>query len=98
MVDRDDDLQLGVQSTAIAFGDLDTVLVGAMQAMVLGAMLLAGRLVGMHWPFHVSLAAAALLFAWQQWLARDRSREGCFKAFTNNHWVGLVILIGVIAG
>jgi 4-hydroxybenzoate polyprenyltransferase len=98
MVDRDDDVKLGVQSTAIAFGDLDTLLVGAMQALVLGAMVLAGRLVGMHWPFYLSLAAAALLFAWQQWTVRDRDREACFRAFLNNHWVGLVIMVGVALG
>jgi 4-hydroxybenzoate polyprenyltransferase len=98
MVDRDDDLKLGVQSTAIAFGDMDTLLVGVMQAMVLGALVLAGRLVGMHWPFYVALAAAALLFAWQQWIVRDRDREACFRAFVNNHWVGLVIMAGVALG
>ena len=98
MVDRDDDLKLGVQSTAIAFGDMDTLLVGVMQVMVLGAMVLAGRLVGMHWPFYLSLAAAAALFAWQQWMVRDRDREACFRAFTNNHWVGLVIMAGVALG
>jgi 4-hydroxybenzoate polyprenyltransferase len=98
MVDRDDDLKLGVQSTAIAFGDMDTMLVGAMQVMVLGAMVLAGRLVGMHWPFYVSLLAAAVLFAWQQWTVRDRERQACFKAFLNNHWVGLVIFAGVVTG
>jgi 4-hydroxybenzoate polyprenyltransferase len=98
MVDRDDDLKLGVQSTAIAFGDMDTMIVGVMQAMVLGAMLLAGRLVGMHWPFYASLAAAALLFAWQQWSVRGRERDACFKAFLNNHWVGMVIMAGVAAG
>jgi 4-hydroxybenzoate polyprenyltransferase len=98
MVDRDDDLKLGVQSTAIAFGDMDTLLVGVMQVMVLGALLLAGRLVGMHWPFYLSLVAAALLFAWQQWIVRDRDRQACFRAFVNNHWVGLVVMIGVVAG
>jgi 4-hydroxybenzoate polyprenyltransferase len=98
MVDRDDDLKLGVQSTAIAFGDMDLMLVGVMQLMVLGAMGLAGRLVGMHWPFYASLLAAALLFAWQQWIARDRDREACFRAFVNNHWVGLVIMLGVALG
>jgi 4-hydroxybenzoate polyprenyltransferase len=98
MVDRDDDLKLGVQSTAIAFGDMDTMLVGAMQVMVLGAMLLAGRLVGMHWPFYASLGAAALLFAWQQWTVRDREPKACFTAFLNNHWVGLVIFAGVVTG
>jgi RecG-like helicase len=98
---RDADLLapgLGVQSTAIAFGDMDTLLVGVMQAMVLGALVLAGRLVGMHWPFYVALAAAALLFAWQQWIVRDRDREACFRAFVNNHWVGLVIMAGVALG
>ncbi|HMA12983.1 MAG TPA: 4-hydroxybenzoate octaprenyltransferase [Steroidobacteraceae bacterium] len=98
MVDRDDDLKLGVQSTAIAFGDMDTLLVGAMQVMVLGALVLAGRLVGMHWPFHASLLAAAALFAWQQWTVRGRGREACFRAFLNNHWVGLVIMVGVALG
>jgi 4-hydroxybenzoate polyprenyltransferase len=52
----------------------------------------------MHWPFYLSLAAAALLFAWQQWQVRDRERDACFKAFLNNHWVGLVIMLGVITG
>jgi 4-hydroxybenzoate polyprenyltransferase len=98
MVDRDDDLKLGVQSTAVAFGDMDTLLVGVMQVMVLGSLVLAGRLVGMHWPFYLSLVAAALLFAWQQWMVRDRERDACFKAFLNNHWVGLVIMAGVALG
>jgi len=98
MVDRDDDLKLGVQSTAIAFGDMDTLIVGVMQVMVLGALVMAGRLVGMEWPFYASLVVAAGFFAWQQWLARDRSRDGCFRAFINNHWVGLVVMIGVVMG
>jgi 4-hydroxybenzoate polyprenyltransferase len=98
MVDRDDDLKLGVQSTAIAFGDMDTLLVGAMQVMVIGGLALAGRMVAMQWPFYLALLTAALLFAWQQWLARNRDRDGCFRAFINNHWVGLVVMIGVVAG
>ena len=98
MVDRDDDMKLGVQSTAIAFGDMDTMLIGAMQLMVLGGLVLAGRATGMHWPFYVSLLAAAALFAWQQWQIRDCDRNACFRAFINNHWVGLAVMIGVIAG
>ena len=98
MVDRDDDLKLGVQSTAIAFGDMDTMLVGAMQVMVLGGLALAGRATGMHWPFYASLLAAGALFGWQQWLIRDRDRNACFRAFINNHWVGLAVMIGVVAG
>ena len=97
MVDRDDDVKLGVQSTAIAFGDMDTMLVGVMQLMVLIGLVLAGRSAGLHWPFFASLLVAAALFAWQQWLIRDRARNACFKAFINNDWVGLVVMAGIIA-
>jgi 4-hydroxybenzoate polyprenyltransferase len=98
MVDRDDDMKLGVQSTAIAFGDMDKFLIGAMQLMVLVGLALIGRASALTWPFYLSLLAAALLFAWQQWLIRARDREGCFKAFLNNNWVGLVVLAGIVAG
>ncbi len=98
MVDRDDDLKLGVHSTAIAFGDMDRMLVGVMQAMVIGGLALVGYALLLKWPFWLALMAAALLFGWQQWLMRERSREGCFKAFLNNNWVGVVVLSGVIAG
>jgi 4-hydroxybenzoate polyprenyltransferase len=97
MVDRDDDLKIGVQSTAIAFGDMDTLLIGVMQVMVLTGLLLVGRATGLGWPFYASLLAAAALFLWQQWLIRNRERDGCFKAFLNNNWVGLVVLIGIVA-
>lgn len=98
MVDRDDDLKIGVQSTAIAFGDMDKALIGLMQVMVLGGLALVGRALLLQWPFWLGLGGAALLFAYQQWLIRDRGREGCFKAFLNNNWVGLLVLAGVIAG
>jgi 4-hydroxybenzoate polyprenyltransferase len=98
MVDRDDDLKLDVHSTAIAFGDMDRFLIGVMQAMVLGGLAMTGYLLILGWPFWLALAGAAALFAFQQWLIRDRDREGCFKAFLNNNWVGVVVLAGVIAG
>jgi len=98
MVDRDDDLKLNVQSTAIVFGDMDTLLVGAMQVMVLVGLAMIGHTLGLHWPFYLSLLIAAALFLWQQWLARNRERDGCFRAFINNHWVGLAVMIGIIAG
>jgi 4-hydroxybenzoate polyprenyltransferase len=97
MVDRDDDVKIGVQSTAIAFGDMDKILIGAMQAMVLAGLAFTGRALGLHWPFWLALGAAAGLFAYQQWLIRARARDGCFKAFLNNNWVGLVILAGIVA-
>jgi 4-hydroxybenzoate polyprenyltransferase len=95
MVDREDDLKIGVRSTAIAFGDMDLLLIGAMQAMVLVGLTLAGRALGLGWTFWVALLIAALLFAWQQWLIRDRDRDGCFRAFLNNNWVGLIVLVGI---
>jgi 4-hydroxybenzoate polyprenyltransferase len=98
MVDRDDDVKLGVQSTAIAFGDMDKFLIGVMQLMVLAGLGLIGRASALTWPFYLSLLVAALLFAWQQWLIRERDRDGCFKAFLNNNWVGLVVLAGIAAG
>ncbi len=62
MVDRDDDLKLGVQSTAVAFGDMDQVLVGAMQGMVVIGLLFAGHMVNLHWPFYLSLLIGAGIF------------------------------------
>jgi 4-hydroxybenzoate polyprenyltransferase len=98
MVDRDDDLKIGVESTAIAFGELDRMLIGVLQLMVLGGLALLGQMLLLHWPFWLALAGAAGLFGWQQWLIRHRERDACFKAFLNNNWVGLLVLAGIIAG
>jgi 4-hydroxybenzoate polyprenyltransferase len=98
MVDRDDDLKLGVHSTAVAFGDMDQVLVGAMQGMVLIGLLFAGHTKGMHWHFYVSLLVGAVFFAWQLWLIRNRERDACFKAFLNNNYFGLVVFAGIALG
>lgn len=95
MVDRDDDLKLGVHSTAIAFGDLDTVLIGVMQLMIISGLLMVARMTGLAWPFHASLGIVAALFIWQQWMTRHRDRGGCFKAFLNNNWVGLTVFLGI---
>jgi 4-hydroxybenzoate polyprenyltransferase len=95
MVDRDDDLELGVHSTAIAFGDMDRVLIGVMQIMVLAGLAMTGHLLMLGWPFWLALSGAAMLFGYQQWLIRKRDRQGCFEAFLNNNWVGIVVLIGI---
>jgi 4-hydroxybenzoate polyprenyltransferase len=97
MVDRDDDLKLGVQSTAIAFGDMDKLLIGVMQAMVLAGLWMTGHALQLHWPFYLALVVGTGLFVWQQWLIRDRDRTACFKAFLNNNWFGLVVFVGLIA-
>jgi 4-hydroxybenzoate polyprenyltransferase len=98
MVDRDDDLKLGVNSTAVAFGDLDTLIIGVMQVMIVAGLVLAGRSVGLRWPFYLALLVAAALFVWQQWLIRDRDRNACFKAFLHNHWVGVAVMAGIALG
>lgn len=98
MVDRDDDLKLDVHSTAITFGDMDRLLIGVMQAMVLGGLAMVGWSLILGWQFWLALAGAAVLFGYQQWLIRNRDRDGCFRAFRNNNWVGIVVLAGVIAG
>lgn len=97
MVDRDDDLRIGMHSTAITFGDLDLLLIAVMQAMVLLALLLVGNSLQLSQPYFVALVVGALLFGWQQWIARNRDREACFDAFRQNNYVGVVVLVGLIA-
>jgi 4-hydroxybenzoate polyprenyltransferase len=95
MVDRQDDLRIGVKSTAILFGDADRVIIGVMQAMTLAALWLAGDEAGCGSWYRAGLAAAALLFAYEQWLIRAREPEACFRAFNHNHFVGLVVFVGL---
>ncbi len=95
--DRDDDLRVGVRSTAIAFGDMDLLLIAVMQAMVLFALLLIGHSLELGTRFYAGLAAGVALFAWQQWLARHRERSGCLKAFEHNNYFGIAVLVGIIA-
>lgn len=96
MVDRDDDLHIGVKSTAILFGDMDKVIVGILQGITLLALLFAGQQLQFGWPFYVSLLVGAGLFAYHQWLVRGREKHACFKAFLHNHWFGAVIFCGIL--
>ena len=96
MADRPDDLRIGVKSSAITFGDLDLLMVGAMQLLVLAGLLLAARQASLGTPFYWALAAGAGCFLWQQWLARRRDPEGCMRAFHNNNYFGVVILAGIV--
>ncbi len=95
MVDREDDLKLGVKSTAILFADMDKTLIGFLQALMLFALVLAGR--DMHFGrwYYAGLATAAALFVYQQWLIRAREPAACLRAFLNNNYVGMAIFIGV---
>lgn len=96
MVDRDDDLKIGVKSTAILFGEADKLMVGLLQGLAWLTWLIIGvnESLGLFW--WLALATAAGLFLYQQWLIRHRDRDACFKAFLNNHWVGLVLLVGAL--
>ncbi|MBS0386831.1 MAG: 4-hydroxybenzoate octaprenyltransferase [Proteobacteria bacterium] len=96
MADRPDDLRLGLKSSAITFADMDLLMIGIMQLMVLAALLFGGRLMEFDAPYYWTLGVAAACFAWQQWLARGRDAEGCMAAFHNNNYVGVLVLAGVI--
>jgi 4-hydroxybenzoate polyprenyltransferase len=96
MVDREFDLQIGVKSTAILFGDADKLMIGVLQFMFVMAMWLAGhQLEMMNW-YYFSLLLASLLLIYQQFLIRNRLPGPCFRAFLNNNWVGAIIFIGVL--
>ena len=96
MVDREDDLKIGVKSSAILFADMDRLLIGAMQLIMVFALVLAGRDMQFGRWYFAGTAAAALLFLWQQWLIRRREPGGCLRAFLNNQYVGIVVFAGIL--
>lgn len=96
MVDRDDDLQVGIKSTAILFGTADRFMVGLLHVSALFAFALLGSQQGLGVLYHTGLAVAACLFVYQQHLMRARTREGCFAAFRNNTWVGFALFAGTV--
>lgn len=96
MVDREDDLKVGVKSSAILFADMDKLLIGVMQAMMLFALLLAGQSMHFGQWYQGGILGAGLLFLYQQWLIRKREPAGCLKAFFNNQYVGMVIFVGIL--
>ncbi|MEO0577107.1 MAG: 4-hydroxybenzoate octaprenyltransferase [Pseudomonadota bacterium] len=95
MVDRDDDLEAGIRSSAILFGDADRFVIGGLQlCMMLGLIMLGSRASLGGWYF-LSLIAVGSFMLYQQWLIRDRDRDGAFAAFRNNHFVGLAVFVGI---
>ena len=96
MVDRDDDLKIGVKSTAILFGRFDKLIIGLLQLATLGLMALMGSMLNLNGAFYWSLLAAGALFVYQQSLIARRERDACFQAFLNNNYVGLVLFAGVL--
>ncbi|HEX6928328.1 MAG TPA: 4-hydroxybenzoate octaprenyltransferase [Gammaproteobacteria bacterium] len=95
MVDRDDDLKIGVKSSAILFGEQDRLIIGLLQLTILFNLFLVGRQADLGTPYYYGLGFCAATFAWQQWLIRHRDRESCFRAFLNNNWSGLFLFAGL---
>lgn len=95
MVDRDDDLKVGIKSTAILFGDADKAIIGILQALVLLILIIVGVRSELGTFFYLGVAGMASLFVYHQYLARDRERAGCFKAFLNNNWAGFSVFAGL---
>lgn len=95
MVDREFDIEIGVKSTAILFGDADRIIIGFLQLMFILAMVFAGRQFELGGSYFLSLTVASSLLAYQQFLIRDRLPGPCFNAFLNNNWVGAIIFIGI---
>jgi 4-hydroxybenzoate polyprenyltransferase len=96
MADRDDDLRIGVKSTAILFGEADRLILGILQGMMLAVLAVVARQMEFGAPFGTALVMAAALMAYHQYLIRNRDRAGCMRAFAGNNWLGLVVFAGIV--
>jgi 4-hydroxybenzoate polyprenyltransferase len=96
MVDRDDDLKIGIKSSAILFGRHDRLVIGVLQLVMMSLLLLIGILIERSVIYYLSLAVAGGLFIYQQWLIRAREPRACFEAFLNNNIFGMVVFIGLV--
>ncbi|MCH4563233.1 4-hydroxybenzoate octaprenyltransferase [Halomonas sp. EGI 63088] len=95
MVDRDDDLKIGIKSTAVLFGRADRLMIGLLQGLTLVLLAWAGARLALGGFFWLGLATMVATFVHQQFLIRHRERDRCFQAFLNNHWSGLVVFAGI---
>jgi 4-hydroxybenzoate polyprenyltransferase len=95
MVDRDDDVKIGVRSTAILFGDSDRHIIGTLQAMTLLSLYLIGGTLRMGPWYYGGLIAGGIFFVYQLWLIRARDRQACFQAFLNNNYFGMSVFLGI---
>lgn len=95
MVDREDDLKIGVKSTAILFGESDRVIIAVIQVLLLLALVLAGQAAELGGYYYFGLLLAAVLAVYQQYLIREREPASCFKAFLNNNWLGAAVFGGI---
>jgi 4-hydroxybenzoate polyprenyltransferase len=98
MVDRDDDVAIGIQSSALFFGQKDRHVIGVLQFLTLLLLALVGFYYTLNAYYYVLLLVSSLFFVYQQWLIKDRERESCFAAFLNNAWFGAFIFGAIILG
>jgi len=96
MVDKDDDLKIGVKSTAILFGDKDREIMAVLQVIILLLLIQIGRLEALSWIYYATIASASSFFVYQQKLIFYRNKSDCFKAFLNSNWFGLTIFVGLV--
>lgn len=94
MVDREDDLKVGIKSTAILFGRYDKLIIGVLQAVSIALLLLVGMLESLTAAYYWGVLVAGGLFVYQQWLIKTRERAPCFQAFLNNNYVGMAVTAG----
>ena len=97
MVDRDDDAKIGIRTSALTLGRYDVAAVMASYAAMLALLGAVGVMVRLRWPYYAGLGVAGGLMLYHYFLIRDRSREGCFKAFRHNNWVGAAVFAGIVA-
>ena len=96
MADREDDLKVGVKSTAILFGDADLFVIGGLQMLMLVALVFIGNMAELGTWFYTSVVFTGFLMAYHQWLARNRQPANCFDAFLHNHYIGMTVFIGIV--
>ncbi len=96
MVDKNDDIVVGIKSTAILFGEYDCVILGGLQILFVLMLVVCGYLFQLSSPYYMSLFLVVGLCVYQQYLIHERERSACFKAFLNNNWIGMVIFIGIL--
>ena len=96
MVDKEDDLKIGVKSTAILFGSYDRYIMAFLQFIIIGLLIIVGQMKHLSWPYYGGILVATGLFVYQQKLIYYRDKTQCFKAFLNNNWFGMVVFIGLL--
>tara|TARA_B110000238_G_C16061600_1_gene410766 strand:- start:458 stop:1243 length:786 start_codon:yes stop_codon:yes gene_type:complete len=96
MVDRDDDLNLGVRSTAILFGRYDLFIIGLLQCSMLVLLFFMAQLAALGMWVYSAIMISMLIMIYHQWLTKEKDRESCFKAFKHNHYIGMTVFIGII--